>query len=91
MVGSGRVASRASIFVLAPTVLHLMGHTVYQELEGRVLTELLVEPGSVSMRSESLETPRPAELRWLEDESWSDPQLDEVRARLNRTGYAEAR
>lgn len=82
---------RASILDVGPTALHLMGHTVYQELEGRVLTDLLVEPGSVSMRSESLETPRPAELRWLEDESWNDPQLDEVRQRLKTIGYTESR
>jgi hypothetical protein len=82
---------RASILDVGPTALHLMGHSVYRDLEGRVLTELLSEPGPVSVISESLETPRPAERGWLEDASWSDPQLDEIRRRLQSTGYAEAR
>ncbi|HVS18693.1 MAG TPA: alkaline phosphatase family protein [Planctomycetota bacterium] len=82
---------RASILDVGPTALHLMGHAVYRELEGRVLTDLLTTPDPVRTLDASQEAPRPSEQRWLEDASWNDPQLDEVRQRLKATGYAEAR
>lgn len=91
--GISVVAERgqASILDVAPTVLHLMGHAVYDELEGRVLTELMDSPGDVRRVREADETPRASERRWLQDTTWTDPQLAEVRERLKSTGYAEAR
>lgn len=93
--GPGLVAvaerGRASILDVGPTVLHLLGHAVYRESEGRVLTDLLSEPAVVRTVEEAQETPRAAERRWLEDASWTDPELEEIRQRLKSTGYAEAR
>lgn len=82
---------RASILDVAPTVLHLMGHAVYEGTEGRVLIELLAEPTAVLSVDESTETPLSSERSWLEDATWNDPQLDEVRERLKALGYAESR
>lgn len=93
--GPGLVAvserGRASILDVGPTVLHLLGHAVYAESEGRVLADLLIDGAPVRSVSEAQETPRSSERRWLEDATWTDLQLDEVRARLKSTGYAEAR
>lgn len=93
--GPGLVAvrerGRASVLDVGPTVLHLLGHAVYAGTEGRVLEDLALERAPVRRVDEASEIPRPAERRWLEDATWTDPQLEEVRQRLRSTGYAEAR
>jgi predicted AlkP superfamily phosphohydrolase/phosphomutase len=93
--GPGLVAvaerGHASVLDVGPTVLHLLGHAVYAGTQGRVLEDLLSERAPVRRVEEASETPRAAERRWLEDATWTDPQLEEVRQRLKSTGYAEAR
>jgi hypothetical protein len=86
-----RERGRASVLDVGPTVLHLLGHAVYAGTEGRVLEDLAVERVPVRSVDEASESPRAAERRWLEDATWTDPQLEEVRQRLKSTGYAEAR
>lgn len=79
----------ASIFDVGPTSLHLLGQTLYEGLDGRPLVEWLHGLPEPRFAPESEETPRVAERKWLQDEGWSDPELEELKERLGQLGYVE--
>ena len=81
----------AQIFDLGPTALHLLGLAIYEGLDGRVLEELLQGLPAVRFAPESSERPRSAERSWLEDTSWTDPEMEEVKRRIGQLGYVETR
>ena len=49
-VRPGAVVEGASLYDLAPTILHLMGEPVPQHMDGRVLTETLVDDATAVQR-----------------------------------------
>jgi predicted AlkP superfamily phosphohydrolase/phosphomutase len=96
-VGAGpslrAVAERgtAEIFDVGPTALHLLGQSLYEGLDGRPLVEWLQGLPEPRFAPESAETPLRAERKWLQDEGWSDPELEELKERLGQLGYVETR
>ena len=70
----------ASILDLAPTLLHLLGEAVPREMDGRVLTEALVDP---------------APVRYAEDDnsdvaaeqSFGAEDAEQIEERLRGLGY----
>jgi hypothetical protein len=78
-----------SIFDVGPTALHMLGHAIYSDLDGRVLVEIFAAPQTPRVVSEADEVRLPGEKRWLEDQTWTDPEMEEVQKQLKALGYVK--
>jgi predicted AlkP superfamily phosphohydrolase/phosphomutase len=76
----GERVSGANLMDLAPTVLHLLGLPVRSEMDGRVLTEIIENPGPIRYEEEALPQVSPETGLDAEDEA-------EVEERLRSLGY----
>jgi predicted AlkP superfamily phosphohydrolase/phosphomutase len=79
-IRAGETITDARIVDLAPTILHLMGLPVPDDMDGRVLTETLTTPRPVEFRAVSVDDAG-AEAGLSEEES------TEVEERLRALGY----
>jgi predicted AlkP superfamily phosphohydrolase/phosphomutase len=80
------VRQGASLIDLAPTILHLLGCTLPDDLDGKVLEGWIRSPGDVQVRSmegEDSEIPAPSA------EQWSEEDEQEIVQRLKGLGYLE--
>ncbi|OIO94443.1 MAG: hypothetical protein AUJ92_10170 [Armatimonadetes bacterium CG2_30_59_28] len=73
----------ASIVDIAPTVLHAMGLPVPEDMEGRVLTEILEGGATVTKR---VSAPDPG-LLVDDDDVYSDEDSEKIAERLRGLGY----
>lgn len=87
-----RISSRAdrarwSVFDLAPTALHLMGHSIYEEMSGEAHAELLSSPQPVRRIARADDpTYRPSAEAWKElTQEQRQAQIDQLKA----LGYAD--
>ena len=67
---------------IAPTVLHLLGLPVPRDMDGRVLTEMLEQPGDVAYVE-------PSAFVAPEEVALSDAERLQVEERLKSLGYLE--
>lgn len=80
----GDVLREASIMDLAPTILHLMGLPVPEDMDGHVLTSVLTDPFRAAHPVVRCEPgPGPAG----EPYTWSDDDEEALRDRLKGLGY----
>ncbi len=83
-VAAGATPDDATVFDLAPTVLHGVGEPVPETADGRVLDEIFApdsDPASASIRTEQYAAGR--------ETTEVDEDLDEVEDRLRGLGYME--
>ena len=81
----GGQAKAAKLIDVAPTVLHLLGHPVPSEMDGRVLSEVLRPDAAVGVGTTSL-----AELGYQgigTEVGYSQEEAEYVRERLAGLGY----
>ena len=64
---------------IAPTLLHLMGQAVPDHMDGRVISEAVVEDDAPTRASSELKPRQPA--------SATDSEAQAIRERLERLGY----
>ncbi|MBX7223009.1 MAG: alkaline phosphatase family protein [Blastocatellia bacterium] len=83
-VRRGARLEKAKILDCAPTILHLLGQPVPEDMDGRVLTEILSDD---FMRSHPVSVGEAATGEDLPDIEFSDEESDEVRERLRELGY----
>lgn len=82
---------RAGIADVAPTALHLLGLPIYDDLDGRVLSELLRAPRAVRSVSEAADPQdSSAVVRWRDGASGRTSEEEaETRRALRGLGYSE--
>jgi predicted AlkP superfamily phosphohydrolase/phosphomutase len=74
----------AQIIDVAPTILHLAGLSVPEDMDGRVLTEIFNEE---FLRARPVRFGASAERGAIDEAEFSDEESEEVRARLHELGY----
>lgn len=84
--------SDLNIVDMAPTVLHLLGLPIPEDMDGRVATEIL-DPAALEQRPVAMDHPRgrwpsEAEARYQVDDA-QDEEDEAVRERLRALGYFE--
>lgn len=85
---AGTQLTGAQIFDLAPTILHLMGETVPQDMDGRVLTEALGPEYAEVQLAEKLQSPEGSPMPSAAvDEALSDEDRERIVERLRGLGY----
>ena len=84
---TGEERARWSVFDLAPTALHLMGHSIYEEMSGEAHPELLANPRPVQRIPRASDpTYRPSADAWKElTEEQRQAQIEQLKA----LGYAD--
>lgn len=86
-ISSRTERARWSVFDLAPTALHLMGHSIYEEMSGEAHPELLANPRPVQRIPRASDpTYRPSADAWKElTEEQRQAQIEQLKA----LGYAD--
>ena len=79
-IRSGVALPEASILDLAPTLLHLLGEAVPREMDGRVLSEALVDPAPVR-----IEESNGADV--AAEQGFGAEDAEQIEARLRGLGY----
>lgn len=87
-IDRGKGISGACIVDVAPTVLHLLGLPVPEDMDGKVLVDALT-PGYVEENPIRFEPPLPFGGRGRSDEVFSAAEEEKVRAGLRALGYIE--
>ena len=89
-VSSGATPTDATVYDLAPTLLHGIGEPIPESVDGRVLTEIF-EPGSVPARREPRTRRRGKEQTESRDDNTGDDgpedDFEDVEDRLRGLGY----
>ncbi len=86
-IRTGVRVTGARIVDLAPTILHLLGQPVPDDMDGRVLTEIL-DPEQLARRPVSFQTTA-ATVEAEVSETYSDEEGEMIRKRLQDLGYLE--
>ena len=73
---------------MAPTLLHLMGQKVPDDMDGRVLTEAFDAEFAQRHSAEYAETPAGL-VEEAEDKSYSKEEAKQIEARLKALGYID--
>lgn len=79
-IGSGVELPEASILDLAPTILHLLGEPVPRIMDGRVLSEALVDPLPVRYSEEG-------EAELSVEQTFDAAEAEQIEERLRGLGY----
>ena len=86
-IRNGTEMTDAEIIDLAPTILHLLGLPIPDDMDGKVLTEMLTAAYQASHPLRHVEAP--SETRSGEDQSggYSAEEAAEIEERLKSLGY----
>ncbi|MFN8440873.1 MAG: alkaline phosphatase family protein [Caldilineaceae bacterium] len=76
----------STLLDLAPTILHLMGEAIPEQMDGRVLNEILLNPAS-PLRYEPQSTPESADTPLAADALLSEADQQLLSERLRSLGY----
>jgi predicted AlkP superfamily phosphohydrolase/phosphomutase len=87
-VRRGTTLEKASIIDLAPTILHLLGQPVPDDMDGRVLTEIF-ESAYLEQRPVRQEAVGGAEATAEAGATYSDEESEIIEKRLQDLGYIE--
>jgi predicted AlkP superfamily phosphohydrolase/phosphomutase len=80
---------RAHIVDCAPTALAMIGQSIPEDIEGRVITEAFIEPPVVKTASVAADTVTPMPTVQPTAEAYSEDDLKKVTERLSDLGYLE--
>lgn len=80
---------RAHIVDCAPTALAMIGQSIPEDFEGRVITEAFTEPPLIKTASVTAETVTPGLSGQPAPEAYSEDDLKKVTERLSDLGYLE--
>lgn len=80
---------RAHIVDCAPTALTMIGQSIPEDFEGRVITEAFTQPPVIKTASVAAETVTPMPTGRLTTEAYSEDDLKKVTERLSDLGYLE--
>lgn len=79
-IRQGVVLPEASILDLAPTLLHLLGEPVPRVMDGRVLSEALVDAAPVTYEDEG-------ESAMADERGFDAAEAEQIEERLRGLGY----